>query len=193
MGTLVLNGATSGSTTLQPTDATTQTITLPANSGTVITTQSSGKVIPTAALPAGSVLQVVSATYSTATSTTSTSYVATPLTATITPSSATSKILILLTAPYNNPAGSAGAGMEITIFRGSISGTNLGQATYGFGALNTISYNTYDTFSGSYYDSPATSSAQTYTVGFRTENAANTAWFCALNAPATITLMEIAA
>ena len=44
MGTLVLTGATSGSTTLQPTDATTQTITLPANSGTVVTTASSGAV-----------------------------------------------------------------------------------------------------------------------------------------------------
>ena len=37
---LVLAGATSGSTTIQATDATTQTITLPANSGTVITTAS---------------------------------------------------------------------------------------------------------------------------------------------------------
>lgn len=41
---LVLNGATSGATTLQATDATTQTITLPANSGTVITTASTGGV-----------------------------------------------------------------------------------------------------------------------------------------------------
>ena len=46
MGSVVLNGATSGSTTLQPTDATTQTITLPANSGTVITTASTGVVAP---------------------------------------------------------------------------------------------------------------------------------------------------
>jgi hypothetical protein len=37
---LVLAGATSGSTTIQATDATTQTITLPANSGTVLTTAS---------------------------------------------------------------------------------------------------------------------------------------------------------
>ena len=35
MGTLVLNGATSGSTTLQPTDATTQTITLPTGNVTL--------------------------------------------------------------------------------------------------------------------------------------------------------------
>jgi len=36
MGTLVLSGATSGSTTLQPTDATTQTITLPPGGGTAM-------------------------------------------------------------------------------------------------------------------------------------------------------------
>ena len=36
MGTLVLNGATSGSTTIQPTDASTQTITFPAATGTVM-------------------------------------------------------------------------------------------------------------------------------------------------------------
>ena len=36
MGTLVLTGATSGATTLTPTDASTQTITLPAATGTVM-------------------------------------------------------------------------------------------------------------------------------------------------------------
>jgi len=41
---LILNGATSGSTTIQATDATTQTITLPANSGTVLTTASTDTV-----------------------------------------------------------------------------------------------------------------------------------------------------
>ena len=36
MGTIVLNGATSGSTTVQPTDAVTVTLTLPAATGTVM-------------------------------------------------------------------------------------------------------------------------------------------------------------
>ena len=36
MGTLVLTGATSGATTLTPTDATTQTITFPGATGTVM-------------------------------------------------------------------------------------------------------------------------------------------------------------
>ena len=43
---LILNGATSGSTTIQATDATTQTITLPANSGTVLTSLSTQSQLP---------------------------------------------------------------------------------------------------------------------------------------------------
>ena len=43
---LILNGATSGSTTLQATDATTQTITLPNNSGTVLTSLSTQSAFP---------------------------------------------------------------------------------------------------------------------------------------------------
>jgi len=43
---LVLAGATSGSTTIQATDATTQTITLPANSGTVLTSLSTQSQLP---------------------------------------------------------------------------------------------------------------------------------------------------
>lgn len=57
---LVIAGATSGSTTIQATDGATQTITLPSNTGTIITTGSTGGVIPKAALPSGSVLQAVS-------------------------------------------------------------------------------------------------------------------------------------
>jgi hypothetical protein len=44
---LVLNGATSGSTTIQATDAVTQTITLPNNSGTVLTSLSTQSQFPT--------------------------------------------------------------------------------------------------------------------------------------------------
>jgi len=43
---LILQGATSGQTTIQATDATTQTITLPANSGTVLTSLSTQSQLP---------------------------------------------------------------------------------------------------------------------------------------------------
>ena len=63
---IVLQGSTSGSITLQePAVAGSTVLSLPATSGTLITTGSSGQSIPKAALPTGSVLQVVSATYST--------------------------------------------------------------------------------------------------------------------------------
>ena len=77
---IVLVGSTSGSVTLQePAVAGTTVLDLPAVSGTLITTASSGQSIPKAALPTGSVLQVVNATYSTTTSTTSGSFVDTGL------------------------------------------------------------------------------------------------------------------
>ena len=97
MASLIVAGDTSGSVTIAaPAVASTPTLTLPTVSGTFITTASSGQSIPKAALPTGSVLQVVSATYSTAVSITSTSYTDTGLQASITPTSSSSKILILV-------------------------------------------------------------------------------------------------
>jgi hypothetical protein len=138
------------------------------------------------------VLQVVNATYSTQTSTASTSYVTTNLTATITPLFNTSKILILVTIPCYN-ANSASAGMSVTVFRGTVSGTNLGSATWGFGALNAVGSAIYTPYAITVQDSPATTSATTYTVGFKSDNASNTVTTCSLTTPASITLMEIAA
>ena len=63
---LVLNGATSGSTTIQATDAVTATLTLPSSTGTLVST----------ANPiSGSVIQTVNATYATTSSTSSLSFV----------------------------------------------------------------------------------------------------------------------
>jgi len=85
---IVLVGSTSGSCTLQEQAvAGNTTLTLPTISGTILTTGSSGQSIPKAALPTGSVLQVVNATYTTGASTTSTTYVNTGLSASITPTS----------------------------------------------------------------------------------------------------------
>ena len=95
---IVLQGSTSGSITLQePAIAGTTVLTLPATSGTLITTGSTGQVIPKAALPTGSVLQVVQAPVKTdGFTTTSTSYVdITGMSVSITPISSSSKILIL--------------------------------------------------------------------------------------------------
>ena len=147
------------------------------------------------ALPAGvggKVLQVVSFNASGSTSTTSTSFVNSNLTTSITPTSSSNKILINFTASiYSGSQGTYSA--RYSIFRGDVSGTNLGNATTGFlnvynGAASGISC----FGGGSYLDSPNTTSSTTYTVGLRSEGN---------NAPAiingegvaTITLMEIEA
>ena len=76
----------------------------------------SGK-LPTAKLPAGSVLQVVQATTSTEVSTTSTSYVSAGLSASITPTSSSNKILILveIIADHRNQASHTGG--DFTVYK----------------------------------------------------------------------------
>ena len=80
---LVLNGATSGSTTIQATDAVTATLTLPSSTGTLLSTANP---------QSGGVIQVVNSAINTSTSTSSTSYVTSGLSASITPKFSTSKI-----------------------------------------------------------------------------------------------------
>ena len=91
MSSVVIAGDTSGSITLNaPAVAGTTTLTLPNTSGTMITTGN---------IPAGSVLQVVSNTSQSAQATTSSAtYVTTGFSASITPSSASNKVLVLLSA-----------------------------------------------------------------------------------------------
>ena len=98
---------------------------------------------------AGQVLQVVQNTYSTITLTTSTSFVTTGLNATITPKFSTSKILIFVNGVvYTNTNGTFG---YYTIFRGTVSGTNL--ATNGFNILGASSSDLEATSSMSFLDS----------------------------------------
>ena len=140
------------------------------------------------ALPSGSVLQVVSAT-GIGVSTTSTSFVTSNLTATITPSSTSSKILILLNAAMYN--GTTGMHAVATVFRGTVSGTNLGHSSYGFGTSYASGDLTKNNISANYLDSPSTTSATTYTVGIRSEPSGTTI-ISVNNEMSVLTLMEIA-
>lgn len=186
---LVLNGATSGAITLQATDATTQTITLPANTGTVITTGSTGKVIPTAALPAGTVLQVVSGTTAVQVNSSSSTYADTGLTATITPTSATSKIYVVITHPenYKSP-GNSGNRIRMNLVR---NGSQIIQICEDQGYTGATTTGLFP-IAFSYLDSPASTSALTYKTQF--SNPANAANVAVQNNSMTsaITLMEIA-
>ena len=182
---IVLVGSTSGSVTLQePAVAGTTVLDLPATSGTVLT--SASQSIPSAALPTGCVLQVVSATYSTTTTSSSGSYSDTGLTASITPTSSSSKILVIVSQSGLN-TGSANNGINIKLVRG---GTDLivFAAAYNFSGGGAICG-----ASASYLDSPATTSSTTYkTQQARFSGAGNISTQANADV-STITLMEIAA
>jgi hypothetical protein len=182
---LVLSGSTSGSVTLQePAVAGTTVLDLPAVSGTILTTTSP---------KAGNVIQVVSVTNSTQVGITSTSYTDTGLQASITPTSSSSKILILV-----NQAGalrrdsSAEQSGLANLVRGATQITQIVQIQRMTGASN--QYVPY--FNGIVYlDSPATTSSTTYKTQAKVASSSDngTIYFQVDNLDSTITLMEIAA
>jgi hypothetical protein len=198
MANLILNGSTSGSVTLSsPAVSGTTTLTLPTTSGTVLTSASSiatsqlSGSIASSSLPAGSVLQVVNATYSTQVSTASGSYSDTGLTASITPSSSSSKILIIVQQVGCGKA-TNDTTLQLKLLRNS---TDLywferSGAWTGSGAYNYIG-----TCGISYLDSPATTSSVTYKTQMAAFSAAATVYTqfnVGAGVPAsTITLMEI--
>jgi hypothetical protein len=146
-------------------------------------------------MPTGSVLQVVSATSGTYTITTSTSFVTTPLTASITPTSTSSKILVTVSAAIYAQSGGTYAA-RYTIFRGTVSGVNLGNTSNdggtGFANIYNGSGNSLAVPMGiSILDSPNTTSSQTYTVGMRSQGNSAGAGIMTENTTATITLTEI--
>jgi len=147
-----------------------------------------------AAAGGGKVLQVVNATYSTITSTTSTSFVDTDLTASITPTLNTSKILILVNQVIyienNNTTNDVWAGHKLVRGATDIWETTNAPALYQpsgtglqIGALMSLAY----------YDSPATTSSTTYKTQFRVRANSLTAKAQAGNTPSSITLLEIGA
>jgi len=139
----------------------------------------------------GSVLQVVTATYSTETSSATGAFVTTGLNATITPSATSSKVMVHWSTPIKVGVGASYAG-AFTVFRGTAAGTNLGSgATAAFAQFFGVN-NIQAVFSGSVLDSPATTSAQTYTVGMSSTSASNTVYAQANGMKGTLTLMEIA-
>jgi hypothetical protein len=140
----------------------------------------------------GSVLQVVQGVLGSQFGSTSTSFVSTGLTASITPKFATSKILVSFTS------------QAITVTDGSIiaadiykNGVSLsGESTYGYIYIYTAGAHPAGLLSFQYLNSPATTSSTTYTIYARSNSSANTWYFGgngSANAQATITLMEIAA
>ena len=165
---VVLLGSTSGSITLQePAVSGSTVLDLPNVSGTILTTGSSGQSIPKAALPTGSVLQVVSTAKTDTFSTTSSSFVdITGLTVSITPTSATSKILVIAQVSSSGMNGNSAifklAGGNTSSYIGNASGSEA-RSVVGGGWQQNLT-NLLVSQSLIYLDSPATTSSTTYSV-----------------------------
>jgi len=177
---IILQGSTSGSVTLQePAVAGTTVLDLPAVSGTIITTGSP---------QSGSVIQVVNAQFDNPSqlTTTSATPISTILTATITPKFSNSKILVLTNTQLKNETTSSyGA---LAIYRGT--STSLGWNTWlAFGTNPSCVFTNVTNIS---QDSPATTSATTYTLYFKA-GGGTMSLFWGSGSSSTITLMEIAA
>ena len=194
---IVLLGSTSGSITLQePAVSGSTVLSLPAVSGTLITTGSSGQSIPKAALPTGSVLQVVnSSTQTQVSSTSGSTWVDTGITATITPTSATSTILVLVSANglRKQAIANSGTAVSLQLLRGASTIANIGNDNASTDTTANSGYNT-TAASTCFLDSPATTSATTYKVQFNNARNVNDPISTQYNgARSTITLLEIAA
>jgi len=187
---LVATADTSGALVLQTNNGTTALTLSTAQNATfagTLTTASQG--IAAASMPAGSILQVVNATYATSVTTTSTSPITTGLTASITPKFATSKILAQVSiASVGSTA--AGCGANFYLYR------NASQILYfinnaPYGVLNSGTIISVGP-STNYLDSPATTSSTSYTVYFASDNGGSVTVQRA-STTSTITLMEVAA
>jgi hypothetical protein len=149
---------------------------------------SSGLQLADANMPAGAILQVVNATYSTESDFNSTSFADTNLTATITPTSATSKILILVTQADCAKFDSNNF-VKLKLVRNSTDILTFGATG---AATNSTALNAIGSISASYLDSPATTSATTYKTQVASQSASVGIRLQYNNSSSTITLMEIA-
>ena len=155
-------------------------------SGTIaLQNQLSG--MTSASMPTGSVLQVVHGMHETTVTTTSNSaFASTGVTATITPSSTSSKIWIMT---KTSGRGTSSTDTLTAIFRGTVSGTNLtGNASTKYNHSNSEPSDMVNT----HLDSPNTTSATTYTLGIKPSVNGQTVYANDASTEGTITLMEIA-
>jgi hypothetical protein len=159
---------------------------------TVLTADSSTSTGLKWATPAGGgkVLQVVSASYSTITTSSSSTYADTGLSLAITPTSATSKVLVLV-QQNGCRRDSANNYMGLKLFRGA---TEILKFAGEFMYTGTSQSLNAGGVGANYLDSPATTSATTYKTQFANEAASGTVSVQSTGSVnSTITLIEIGA
>ena len=142
-------------------------------------------------MPAGHIVQVVSATYSTEASSTSTTPADTGLTATITPKFASSKIVVVVSQALGEQRNDQYHQANLLLLRGTtVLQTIIRRINYP-SSSNTF---TSETQAINYLDSPNTTSATTYKTQFKCGAGSNSdsATVNHLSSNASITLMEVA-
>ena len=195
------NASGTGTLTISaPNTNTDRTLTLPDGAGEILTDASTLPASQlTGTLPAldgsaltgiggGKVLQTVSMHSETETSTTSTSFVDSVLTANITPSATTSKILILSTTSIYN---SQNGWTTLTVNRNGTD--NLGNGTWGLSWGKDYGTQWMSPAAINFMDSPGTTSSTTYTVQIRTQESGHTSYLNINGTRGTLILMEIGA
>ena len=186
MSAIRLTGSTSGYAEITPSAvAGDQTFTLPGTGGTLDRLER-----------AGNILQVVNATYSTGASTTSTSFTDTGLSASITPSSTSNKILVLV-SQNGIFKGAVNNYIRLKLLRSSTDLVEF-EAIAGFTGVGDTQSVSVGGASACYLDSPSTTSSVTYKTQFASGNSGVSITIQlgpggGVTTSSTITLMEVAA
>jgi hypothetical protein len=133
------------------------------------------------------VVQIVYGSTSTETSTSSSNFSDTNLTATITPTSASNKILVVIS---QNSCGKSlsDTSMRIKVFRGA---TEIGYIVNDGGKTGSSSRHEFGSVSANILDTPATTSSVTYKTTFNSWNNSATTFVQSGGAISTIILMEV--
>jgi len=182
MSQVKVSGNASGTgifTIAAPNSNTNRTLTLPDNTGTLVTNAT-----------AGTVLQVVSTSTTTSVTNNTTTYVDSGLTLSITPSSASNKILAIASLPFQYGSNNY-VYDNLRLMRGAtqVSIVTIGNSVSAY----VVVFNVHNI---TYLDSPATTSSVTYKIQHRLSSSAGEYGgeiFCPATNTATLTLMEIAA
>lgn len=139
----------------------TDTILTNAQAGVITATSFSGSGANLTGISGGKVLQVIVGTTNTRVTATSNAWLDTNLSASITPSATSSKVLVMVTGDVQADAWKDGS---VTVFRGGTGGTNLGSSSYGMQYLKGASSASGHSVSFNILDSPSTTSSTSYLV-----------------------------